>query len=79
MTSISRRSSLTVFRLTHLQPKRRPPGYTSPFHVPESGKPGIRVLQTIVASSIPRSWIIVFANGDQSHVWTDGLGAARER
>src|SRR5580704_2358405 len=77
MTSISRRSWLTLTACAcasvadALSPhafaaEAVPPGYTSPFHVPELGKaPGIRVLQTTVVSSTPRSWIIVFANGDE--------------
>jgi uncharacterized protein len=77
MTSISRRSWLTLTACAcasvadalsahAFAAEEVPPGYTSPFHVPELGKaPGIRVLQTTVVSSTPRSWIIVFANGDE--------------
>ena len=77
MTSLSRRSWLTLtacacasvsdaLSADAFAADEVPPGYTSPFHVPESGKaPGMRVRQTTVTSSAPRSWMIVFANGDE--------------
>jgi uncharacterized protein len=70
MTSLSRRSWLTLTACACVSvgdafgAEEVPPGYTSPFQLPESGKaPGMRVRQTTVAASAPRSWIIVFANG----------------
>jgi uncharacterized protein len=74
MTSISRRSWLRLTACACVADalsadafaEEVSPGYTSPFHVPEPGKaPGMRVRQTTVAASAPRSWIIVFANGDE--------------
>jgi uncharacterized protein len=77
MMSLSRRSWLTLtacacasvsdaLSADAFAADELPPGYTSPFHVPESGKaPGMRVLQMTVTPSAPRSWIIVFADGDE--------------
>ena len=64
MTSISRRSWLRLTACACVADalsadafaEEVSPGYTSPFHVPEPGKaPGMRVRQTTVAASAPRS------------------------